>query len=403
MHRPAARRTLFLTVGAVAVVAVLALALAPQPVAVDLAPVERGPLEVTVDHEGVTRVRDLFEVSAPVAGRLRRIQLEPGDPVRAGKTVLATFQASAPVVLDARSRAEAEARIEAARALLERSRAEREAAQAERDFALAELDRQRGLFARGIVSQQAMDAAETTARARAEQLLAAESAARSAIHDLERATAALIEPSADDRGGTVLSLRSPVDGVVLRRLRESEAVVAAGEPLLHIADVGELEVVADFLSTDAVRIRPGDPARVERWGGDHPIAARVRTVEPAAFMKVSALGVEEQRVWVVLDLVDERSLWASLGDGFRVEARVVLWRGEEVLTVPSSALFRHPDGGWAAYLIGDDHRARLRRVEIDHHTGQAAEVVAGLEAGDEVIVHPPDRVEDGVRVAERAG
>lgn len=393
-------RRRLLAVAALVVVAVLViLVFRPHPVAVELGAVERGPLLVTVDHEGISRVRDRFVVSAPVAGKVLRIELEPGDPVVARDTVVATFEPAAPVALDARSRAEAEAAVRAARANLDRARAERDAAEAQREFAVDELDRITALHASGFASKQQLDSATTAARAATEQLQAGESAVRGALHDLESANATLIEPGASESDGSRgFPIRSPVDGVVLKRHHESESVVSAGEPLLDVADPARMEVVADFLSTDAVRMRPGMRALIERWGGERPLEATVRRIEPAGFMKVSALGVEEQRVWVIADLEDPRSDWQALGDGYRVEMRVVLWQSDDVLQVPMSALFRGPNGEWAVFAdVGGV--AHATPVEVGHRNGQAAEVVSGLAVGDRVIVHPPDSVEDGTRIA----
>ena len=389
--------------GALLVVA-LVLALRPQPVPVDLGSVVRGALEVTVDHEGVTRVRDRFVVSAPVQGRVLRIELEPGDPVAAGETVLARFLPAAPVPLDARVRAESRARVKVAQAALDRARAERAGAQAERDLAYAEAGRVLALADSGIASRQERDLAEATRQSRARALDAADAAVQAALHDLEAANAALVEPAVPPPGGSrsltgALALRAPVSGVVLRRLRESEAVVGAGEALLEVADPSGLEVIADYLSSDAVRITPGMPVRLEHWGGSDPLDGRVRRVEPAGFMKISALGVEEQRVWVVIDLTGPRDRWSALGDGYRVQTRVVVWRREDVVTVPTSALFRQGEG-WAVFLV-DAGVARTRPIEIGQRNQTAAEVVSGLAPGERVILHPPDTITDGVRVAVR--
>jgi len=404
MTKTTRRRLVIWSVTALIVLAALAVALRPQPVPVDLGSVTTGALEVTLDHEGVTRVRDRFVVSAPVQGRVLRIDLEPGDPVVAGETVLARFLPAAPVPLDARLRAESRARVKVARAALERARAERARAQAEQDLARAEWTRTRALADSGILSRQDRDRAEATVQAQAKAVEAADAAVQAALHDLEAANAALVEPAAPSRDGLpspagALALRSPVSGVVLRRLRESEAVVAPGEPLLEVADSGELEVVADYLSSDAVRIRAGMLARLEQWGGEAPIGGRVRRVEPAGFMKISALGVEEQRVWVVIDLTDPRETWRALGDGYRVQTRVVVWQRDGVLTVPTSALFRQGDS-WAAFVV-EAGRAHVRLIEIGERSETAAEVRKGLAGGDRVVRHPPDAVTEGVRVVER--
>jgi HlyD family secretion protein len=401
MSKVTLRRRLIWGGTGLVILVLLAAALAPRPVPADFAIVTRGTLLVTLDHEGITRARDPFEISAPLPGRVLRIELEPGDTVTAGETVLATFQPTDPVLLDTRTRAEAEARLKAARGALDRARAERQRVEAQHDLAAAERERIRSLFERGIVSEQDLDAAEAEARAAAESLVAAEAAARSARYEVEVAAAALIEPGDDASNGPVrtIALRSPVEGVVLRRLRRSEATVPAGEPLLEVADLSELEVVADFLSTDAVQMRPGMAVLIERWGGDRPLRGRLRRVEPAGFMKISALGVEEQRVWVVVDFDQPRSAWEALGDGYRVEVQVVVYEHGEAVKVPTSSLFRHADG-WAVFAV-QGSRARLTEVEIGRRNGLEAEVLSGVDEGARVVVHPSDSVTDGVRVAER--
>lgn len=398
----ASRRTIIWGVLGVILVVVLVLAMMPQPLEVDLEVVERGELVVTLDHEGKTRVRDRFVISAPVAGRVQRIELEPGDQVVANETVLAVFQPGDPVLLDARTRAEAEAMVSAAEAAVRTAQAQTARAQAEFDFAEAEVRRLRNLAERRIVADRMLEAAEADAQARREALQAANSAEAAAKHQLEAARARLMR-SADGgsqhASASVFQLRSPVDGVVLRRLRQSEAIVPMGEPLLEVADPGNLEVVADFLSTDAVQMRVGMPVLIDQWGGGEVLRGSVRRVEPSGFMKISALGVEEQRVNVVVDFDDPRDAWESLGDGYRVEVRVVIWQSADVLKVPTSALFRH-GAGWAVF-VDDNGTARLVEVETGHRTALYAEVLAGVEEGDRVIVHPAETVEDGVSVAPR--
>jgi HlyD family secretion protein len=403
MKRTRWRRRLVWGTAAAAGVAVFVYALMPSPVAVDVAVVERGSLMVTLDHEGKTRVREPFIVSAPVAGRVQRVELEPGDPVKAGQT-LATFLPAPPTPLDTRSRAEAQSRVSAARATLDRVQAERERVKAELDFAIAERERVRKLAADGLTTDQARSAAETEVRVRTEALGSAEAAIAAARYELQAANATLIEPVdgtvSPGRSSSSLALRSPIAGVVLRRFRESEAVVPAGEPLLELGDPGTLEVIADFLSADAVRMRPGMPVLLEQWGGGRPLKGSVRRVEPAAFMKISALGVEEQRVWVVIAFEDPRAAWEALGDAYRVEARVIVWERSNTLKVPTSSLFRHGDD-WAVFVVIEG-RAHLRAVQVGERNGVSAEVRGGLGQGERVIEHPSDRVVDGVRVVERA-
>ncbi len=392
-------RLLLICVGAVAVVALLTWALWPKPLPADFATVERGLLRVTVDEEGETRVRDRFVVSAPLAGRVLRIELEPGDPVIAGDTVLATFQPTYPVLLDARSRAEAEARVKAAESAIGRAEADLARARAELKKSQADLERARRLAGEEIVSAEQLEAAELDHDTRQKAVSAAEFAVRTSRYDLEVARASLVEPGREQGAREPIIIRSPVDGAVLRRLRESESVVPAGEPLLEVADPRELEIVSDLLSTDAVKVRRGQKVLIEQWGGEEALHGVVRRVEPSGFMKISALGVEEQRVNVIVDFEDSREDWQALGDGFRVEVRIITWEEDGVLTVPTSSLFRHGDG-WAVFAV-DAGLAALREIEIGKRNGLAAQVLDGLSDGQQVIVHPSDSIADGVKVAER--
>jgi HlyD family secretion protein len=380
------------------IVLALVFAFWPEPVPADFASVERGLLRVTIDEEGETRVRDRFVVSAPVAGQVLRIDLEPGDTVVARKTVLATFQPGLPALLDARTRAEAEGRVNVARAALEEARAARDRAQTERDFAESDLKRQRELDRAGLVSAEKLEAAVAEARAKADALRVADSAIRTAQRGLEVAQAALVVAGGASTASPIL-IRAPVTGVVLRRLRESESVVPAGEPLLEIGDPKNLEVVSDLLSTDAVRISTGNLVLIEGWGGEKTLKGKVRRIEPSGFTKISALGVEEQRVNVVIDF-DDAAGKNVLGDGFRVEVRIVVWEKENVLKVPISALFRVGEE-WAVYVVGNGRAAR-RTLTIGQRNSLEAEVLSGLQQGDVVIVHPSDAVQDGVRVSARS-
>jgi HlyD family secretion protein len=401
MNKTRRRRAAMWSVGAVLLAAIIWVAFRPQPVPVDLAPVARGDLRVTLDQEGKTRVHDRYVVSAPVAGRVLRVELEPGDPVEARKTVVATFLPGAPPLLDVRARAEAEARVRAAEADVARARAALAEARGRRDLAEREARRTAELFEERIVPQATLDQAETAARTAAEAVAAAEAAVTSAEHQAEAARAALVDlgsAAAADRGQPI-TIRSPVDGVVLQRLHESEAVVPAGEPIVEIGDPADLEVVADYLSTDAVKIKAGMRAIIDRWGGGTPLDGRVRRVEPSGFVKISALGVEEQRVNVIIAFDDPRSVWEALGDGYRVEVRVVLWEDANVLKVPASALFRQGEG-WAVF-VDESRRARLREVTIGQQTGVEAQVLDGLTEGEQVLVHPSDTVADGVQVEPR--
>ncbi len=400
-------RRLIIWGGIAAILVLIAWSLIPDPLPADFAAVERGRLQVTIDEEGETRVRDRFVVSAPLAGRVLRIELEPGDPVVAGDTVLATFQPTDPVLLDARSRAEAEARVKAADAAIGSAGADLDRARAELKKAEADLARTAKLAAEEIVSAEQLEAAELDHDTRLKAVRAAEFAMRTTAYDLEVARAGLVEPGTDSATREPIIIRSPIDGTVLKRLHESESVVPAGEPLLEVADPADLEIVSDLLSTDAVKVRHGQKVLVEQWGGDRPLHAVVRRVEPSGFMKISALGVEEQRVNVIVDFEDPHEAWQALGDGFRVEVRIVTWEEDDVLIVPTSSLFRHGVArsgrlgeGWAVYAV-EDGKATLREIEIGMRNGLSAQVLGGLDEGGQVIVHPSDSIEAGVKVEER--
>lgn len=394
------RRRLMIWGSGLAILAMIGVSLIPKPEPADFVAIENGALQVTIDEEGATRVRDRYLVSAPYAGRVLRIELEPGDPVVARETILATFQPNDPVLLDARSRAEAKARVRAAEAAVGRVEAELERARAELRFSDAELGRYRKLASEEIVSAERLEQAELERDTKLKAVRAAEFTARATQHDLDVARARLVESGNEARPGSEpIAIRSPVSGTVLRRLRESEAVVPAGEPLLEVADPQHLEIVSDLLSTDAVRVQQGQRVLVERWGGEHALHAVVRRVEPYGFTKISALGVEEQRVNVVMDFDDPRQAWEALGDGYRVEVRIVIWEQDDVVLTPTSSLFRSGEQ-WATYVV-DAGVARLREIDIGQRNGLQAQVLTGLEAGDMVIVHPSDAIGDGVKVEQR--
>jgi len=398
MNRAARKRILFWSVVTIVGAAGLALSLRTPPLPVDLTSAVRGPLRVTLDHEGRTRVRERYVVSAPVGGRVLRIEMEPGDPVAAGRTVLARVLPGAPALLDARARAGAEAQVRVAAANLARVRAQRDEARESSRFARAEADRMRNLNAQGLATSQQLDSADADAHVKARALEAADAAVEAAARDLDVARAVLYEGGAQ-AGTRIAEVRAPVGGVLLRRLHESETVVAQGEPLVEVADLADLEVVADYLSTDAVRIQAGMPVLIERWGGAAPLNARVARVEPSGFMKISALGVEEQRVWVVMTFADPRDAWASLGDGYRVEARVIVWQQPDVLKVATGSVFRRGDE-WAVFVV-DGGTARARTVTIGQRNDVEAEVTGGLEAGAQVVAYPSDQITDGSRVEPR--
>lgn len=380
------------------VLVILVAALWPESLEVDVAVAERGPLQVTVDEEGRTRVRERFVISSPVTGRVQRITLEPGDAIERGRTVLARLTPADPTLLDVRTRGELTAAVEAGRAALGQARAERERAAATLERAQSTLRRQEELATAGLLSREELESARTAARAAEEGLRAAEFAVARTEHDLQMARARL-QPSGS--GGGTIDIAAPIDGVVLRRYRESEGVVPAGEALLEVGNAAALEVVADLLSTAAVRVSSGDAVRIEQWGGGRTLEGRVRRVEPSGFMKISALGVEEQRVNVIVDFANPDEAARALGDGFRVEVRIIVWQQDDVLKVPVGTLFRRGDE-WAVFVFNGG-RAQLRPIEIGRRSSFEAQVVTGLEPGERVVLHPPDILEDGAPVTERAG
>jgi|CXWL01.1.fsa_nt_gi HlyD family secretion protein len=411
MKLPAVSKKALLVLVAAGLLGAFALGMRPSPVAVDTARVVRGPLRVTLDDEGVTRVRERYLVSAPVAARLLRVELEPGTPVHAGDPV-ATLRPMAPNLLDARSRGAAEARVQAAAAGLGRTQADRARAIAELAYAESEEQRAGALGRDGLLSAQTVEVTTLSAATRRQAVAAADYAVAAAEAELRVARAALLEASGGSEATAgPLTLTSPVDGVVLRRLHESEAVVPAGEPLLEIGNPADLEVVADLLSRDAAQVRPGQRVEIVEWGGSAPLIGEVTRIEPAGRTKVSALGVEEQRVDVVIALATgDAGSPAALGDGFRVEVRIVLWEGTDQLLVPTSAIFRSasPVGGaspastgdWATFVLVDGRLAE-RRLEIGRQDGLAAQVISGLAAGEEVVVHPGADVRTGVAARVR--
>lgn len=391
------KRLLKIALVVVVVVAIGVWAFSPGAVPADFVTVERGALQVTVNEEGRTRVRHRYVVSAPLPGRMTRIELDPGDPVVAGTTVVARFQPADPALLDARTRAELDARVRAAESALGGARADRERLRAELSLARSDLDRFRRLADEQVVARREVDVAEQQAEALTQAVQSAGFAVSTAEHQLALARAGLIQARA---GGTsAIPLYAPIDGVVLRRVQESEAVVPIGTALIEVGNVGDLEIVSDLLSSAAVRVRPGQPVRIEQWGGDRPLEGRVRLVEPSGFTKISALGVEEQRVNTIIDFAGDAGERPVIGDGYRVEVRIIVASRENVLKVPVSSLFRQGTD-WAVYLVEDD-RAVARPVEVGQRTSLKAEITAGLNGGERIIVYPSDAVTPGVRVAAR--
>jgi len=396
------RNKIALGIAAAALAALAIWALQPQPVTVETAKVTRGPFEQTVSDDGKTRVRDRYVVSAPLAGRVDRIELKAGDPVAEGQ-VVAVLTPSMPAFLDARTARELAARVRAAEAQRLRAAAEVQKADAQGEQARSDLERARSLSKGGFVSDTALDQARLALVTAQKGHDAAKFAERAAMHEVEQARAALVRYRAESEGritGARWEVKSPISGSVLRVVQESEGVVALGAPLIDVADPRSLEAVVDVLSEEGVAIRPGMPARIELGSGVPPLAARVRLIEPAAFTKISALGVEEQRVNVVLDFVEPLDRVQTIGDGFRVDAHIVTLKADDALKAPVGALFRRGEG-WAAFVLEGD-RAVLRQVKSTRRNGSEAMIDEGLKAGDTVIVYPSDALEDGAKVEVRA-
>ncbi|WP_420857232.1 efflux RND transporter periplasmic adaptor subunit [Marivivens marinus] len=398
----------FLTLlAAVAVGGALTAAFWPQPTLVDMGQVVRGDLQVTIDEEGRTRVREAYVVSTPVAGRLLRVQVHPGDQVTGGETVVAQMRPTNPAALDVRTREQAHAAVQAAEAALRVAQADLNAAIAADDLAESDLQRTQSLFDSEIVSQAALDRAQSAARAARASLDTARAAISIREAELNNARAQLI--GFDDvslanaiggASGDEIPLYAPITGRILRIVQESETILPAGAPVMEIGNIeNDLEVVVDLISSDAVQVTVGDLVSLEDWGGPVALEGRVARIDPFGVTKYSALGVEEQRVGVVVDMLSPPEARPSLGHGYRLEARIIIWQADDVLKVPSSALFRESDG-WALFRVVDGI-ARLTPVELGHSDGIQTEVMSGLSEGDPVILYPSAGLADGAQVAPR--
>lgn len=381
----------------VVALAALAWAFAPRPVAVEAARVEKGRFEQAIEEDGRTRIRDAYTLSTPVAARLARISLREGDPVKAGQ-VVAVLTPVMSSLQDERSLREARARLKAADAGVAVARARVEGSRVALAQARLQLARSEKLAREGFVAPSSLDNDRLAVEAAQRELEASTSQQDVAAQERAQAAAALQQGGAAGEGQPLV-LRAPLDGVVLRVARTSESTLGAGSPVMDIGDPGRMEVVAELLTTDAVQARPGTPAVVEGWGGP-PVPAKVRRVEPAAFKKVSALGIEEQRVNVLLDVDTLPDQWRQMGDGFRVVVRIVTQAADDAVLVPVGALFPQPDGAMAVYRL-EDGRARLQRVELGGRNARVGWVRSGLVPGQAVITYPPPAVVDGGRVKER--
>ncbi len=396
-RRSAWRRYALYALG-VGIAAFIVTGLMPKPLPVDVAGVTRGPLTVSVLEEGKTRIRHRYVVSPPVAGFLRRVPVRAGDPVVAGETVLATIQAASSSFLDPRARAQAEAAVQSAEAARQQRNEQVSSAASELELARKELARAEQLKAKGAIAIQEYDSAENRVDMLDNQFGSAKFALKVAEFELAQAQASLVQAGGEGGdGGAPVEIRSPVTGFVLNVYEENARVVSAGLPIMEVGDPEDLEAEIELLSSDAVNVRPGAEVSIEQWGGGEPLHGRVALVEPGAFLKVSALGVEEQRVKV---RVNFSNLPANvLGDRYRVEARIVTWNNSDVLQIPTGAIFRRGND-WMTFVVTEG-RARLKKVGIGHSNGLAAEVTSGVSEGDRVVLHPPDAVTDGIAIRER--
>lgn len=372
--------------------------LSPKPIIVETGAVARSPLTVRVSEEGKTRVRNRYIVAAPVTGKMRRVPLKPGDPVEAGKTLLTSIESVAPPLLDPRARVQAEAVVSMHEASRRKTTESLAAARTALKLAEADRGRMRSVKQDGTISDSDRDRMEAEASIKAAEVRAMEFSLQVIDYELAQAHAVLERPDGSSTGNLV-EVKSPVSGRVLKVMQESETIVSPGTQILEIGDPTDIEIEAEILSRDAVAIQPGDAVEIEQWGGETPLNGRVRRIEPAAFTKISALGVEEQRVYVLSDLIDPPNAAKALGDRYRVEVRVAVWHSDDVLAVPAGALFREGNA-WKTFVYQDGN-ARLTAIEAGHSDGRLTEVLAGLKPGDKVLLHPPDTVKDGVAVKVR--
>lgn len=385
------RRLVTLVLVGVALLALAGYLMRPTVLDVDTAVVMRGPFRETVDAEGKTRVRDRFVITAPVTGELHRLTVREGAWIARGQVVASM----APAPLDEATRRQAEARVASAVAIASEAMTRTSSARAAAEQARRVLQRREALLQAGAVSPESREQLALESRARDDELAAAEARSRAAAADVNAARAALL--STDGSRGTLTVIRSPTNGSVLRIPEVSGRVTTAGSPILELGDASAIEIVTDVLSTDAVRICAGQEVEIADWGGEAALRGRVRSVEPSAFTKVSALGVDEQRVNVIVDLLDRPP---ELGDGFRVEVRIVIWETGATVSVPASALVQGDNGAWSVFVV-EGGRARTRSVQIGHRTSGYVEVTRGVPVGARVVLFPSDNIREGVRVRSR--
>lgn len=390
---------------AIVAIGLLSFAFMPEPVKVDMVMVEKGDLLITMEGEGKTRIHDIYVVSTPVDGRVTRIESEPGDIVTAGKTIIANMYPANPQFLDKRSETQAKADVEGARAALALANARVKQVKAQLEFDLSDFKRTQELYKKKSVSQAGLERAELGLKTLRAELETVQSNQRVMVSRLEAAKVRLLQPEAGELASgqsedhCQICIHSPVDGRVLRILHKSESIVPVGTALVEIGDPSNLEVNIEMLSTNAVRVKVGDEALIKRWGGSEDIGARVRVIEPSGFTKISALGVEEQRVNVILSFTDPIEKWQALGDAFRVEAAIIIDRADDVVKIPLSALFRYNEI-WSVFKVVDG-TVVLQTVEVARRNDRFAEIKIGLEVGEQIITHPGNSVEEGISVVNR--
>lgn len=374
----------------------------PRAVITQISYLHKSALKQTISDEGITRVKDVYTLSAPVTGYLRRIKAEVGDEVKVTRTVVAEIEPIDPTFLDQRSEAQAKADIETANSSMQLAQAEVDQAEAELEFAVSELSRMRRLEDSNSVSQRDLDNAQRIFKTSQAALTTAKSALQMRTYELERMKAQLLSPTSTQvqRGSCeCLNITAPVNGKVLKVLNKSEGVVNAGTPLIEIGDPSKLEIVVELLSFDAVKVVPGQQVDIKNWGGEETLTGLVRMIEPIGFKKISALGIEEQRVNVVIDIVDDIEQWSRLGHGYQLDVDIILWQGEDVLSVPITALFREGDQ-WAIYAVVDNH-VEKRIVKLGRQNTFHAQITTGLIEGEAFIAYPNNQIEDGVKVRSR--
>ncbi len=386
-----------------ALVAGLTFAFWPRPIGVDVATIAEGAMAVAVEDDGITRVREVYVVSAPIAGTMLRVDAHAGDIIEAQKTVIASIEPVEPAFLDARAQQQMQFTVSAARSARDLAEANVHGREADLKLARKELDRLRPIVAKGFASPARLDAAEASVSTLEAAFATAQAALRQREFEVKTAEAALIVPSSEARQRgerpCCFVVRAPINGQILRVLHESEGVVPQGTPLLEVGDPADLEIVVDLLSTDAVKVAPGDAVKITRWGGDGTLNAKVRRIEPFGVTKISSLGIEEQRVNVIIDITDPRERWARLGHGYQIDASIIRWQTDRALLVPVGALFRR-GAEWAVFQVVDG-RAQLTTIKIGHMNDETAELLGGLSAGAHVISHPGEGVADGVGVVPR--